>query len=147
VEAFPLPGHLHAQRKVDEQMCKALVVDDSKAIRMILCRILAQEGYPVYEAASAKDALEVMKAERGSIGLVLIDWNMPGINGLELLKQLRLCPECGVPKVIIVSTEAELGHMASALEAGADEYVMKPFTKDILREKLALIGALPSASV
>ena len=128
-------------------MIKALVVDDSRAIRMILRRILTEEGYEVCEAGNGQDALEVMQVEMRAVTLVLIDWNMPGMNGLDLLKQLRLCSELVSLKVIMVTTEAELGHMASALEAGADEYVMKPFTKEILREKLALIGAVPTASV
>jgi two-component system chemotaxis response regulator CheY len=130
---------------VDEEMSKALVVDDSRAIHMILRRILTEEGYEVCEAGNGQEALEVMKVEMHAVSLVLIDWNMPGMNGLELLKHLR----CELPslRVIMVTTEAELGHMASALEAGANEYVMKPFTRDILREKLALIGAFAPASV
>jgi two-component system, chemotaxis family, chemotaxis protein CheY len=76
----------------------------------------------------------------------LADWNMPEMNGLELLKELRQDPELASLKVIMVTTETELDHMVSALEAGANEYVMKPFTKDILREKLELVGILPVAS-
>ena len=71
---------------------------------------------------------------------------MPEMNGLELLKQLRQDPDLASLKVIMVTTETELDHMVSALEAGANEYVMKPFTKDILREKLELVGILPVAS-
>ena len=66
------------------------------------------------------------------------------MNGLDLLKQLRLNPELASLKVIMVTTETEMDHMVSALEAGANEYVMKPFTKDILREKLELVGIRPS---
>jgi two-component system chemotaxis response regulator CheY len=106
---------------------------------------LRELGYEVCEAADGKQALKVMEAEKGSVQLVLADWNMPEMNGLELLKQLRLDPELASLKVIMVTTETELDHMVSALEAGANEYVMKPFTKEILKEKLELAGILPVA--
>jgi two-component system, chemotaxis family, chemotaxis protein CheY len=127
-------------------MSKALVVDDSKTIRTILGRILKELGYEVCEAGNGIEALKVMEGEKTTVSLVLADWNMPEMNGLELLKQLRLDPELASLKVIMVTTETEMDHMVSALEAGANEYVMKPFTKDILREKLELVGILPVAS-
>ncbi len=127
-------------------MSKALVVDDSKTIRMILGRTLRELGYEVCEAANGIEALKVMEAEKAAVNLVLADWNMPEMNGLELLKQLRLDPDLASLKVIMVTTETELDHMVCALEAGANEYVMKPFTKDILKEKLELVGILPVAS-
>ena len=103
-------------------------------------------GYEVCEAANGIEALKVMEAEKAAVNLVLADWNMPEMNGLELLKQLRLDPDLASLKVIMVTTETELDHMVCALEAGANEYVMKPFTKDILKEKLELVGILPVAS-
>ena len=121
-------------------------MDDSKTIRIILGRILKELGYEVCEAGNGKEALKVMESEKAAINLVLADWNMPEMNGLELLKQLRQDPDLASLKVIMVTTETELDHMVSALEAGANEYVMKPFTKDILREKLELVGILPVAS-
>lgn len=127
-------------------MSKALVVDDSKTIRIILGRTLRELGYEVCEAANGIEALKVMEAEKAAVNLVLADWNMPEMNGLELLKQLRLDPDLASLKVIMVTTETELDHMVCALEAGANEYVMKPFTKDILKEKLELVGILPVAS-
>jgi two-component system, chemotaxis family, chemotaxis protein CheY len=127
-------------------MSKALVVDDSKTIRIILGRTLRELGYEVCEASNGKEALKVMEAEKATVNLVLADWNMPEMNGLELLRELRQDPELASLKVIMVTTETELDHMVSALEAGANEYVMKPFTKDILREKLELVGILPVAS-
>jgi len=127
-------------------MSKALVVDDSKTIRIILSRILRELGYEVCEAGNGKEALKVMETEKAAVNLVLADWNMPEMNGLELLKQLRQDPALASLKIIMVTTETELDHMVSALEAGANEYVMKPFTKDILKEKLELVGILPMAS-
>jgi two-component system chemotaxis response regulator CheY len=127
-------------------MGKALVVDDSKTIRMILGRTLRELGYEVCEAANGIEALRVIETEKASFNLVLADWNMPEMNGLDLLKRLRQDPELSSLKVIMVTTETELDHMVSALEAGANEYVMKPFTKDILKEKLELVGILPAAS-
>jgi two-component system, chemotaxis family, chemotaxis protein CheY len=124
-------------------MAKALVVDDSRAVRMILCKTLKAIGYEVCEAANGKEALDVLAADKTAVTLVLSDWNMPEMNGLELLKQLRRDPDFASLVVIMVTTETELDQMVLALEAGANEYVMKPFTKDILVEKLQLAGVHP----
>jgi len=110
---------------------------------MILSRTLRELGFEVREAANGREALEVIAAEQTPVHLVLADWNMPEVNGLELLKQLRQKPELYSMVVIMVTTETELDQMAAALEAGANEYVMKPFTKDILVEKLELAGIRP----
>ena len=125
---------------------KALIVDDSKAIRIILGRILRELGYEVCEAVDGKDALKVIESEKAAVQLVLADWNMPKMNGLDLVKHLRQIPELASLKVIMVTTETEVDHIVSALEAGANEYVMKPFTKDIIRGKLEMVGILPVAS-
>jgi two-component system chemotaxis response regulator CheY len=77
------------------------------------------------------------------VTLVLADWNMPEMNGLELLKRLRQDPELSSLVIIMVTTETEVDQMVVALEAGANEYVMKPFTKNILVEKLQLVGVHP----
>jgi two-component system chemotaxis response regulator CheY len=121
-------------------MAKALVVDDSRAVRMILSRTLKELGFEVLEAANGREALDVIEAEKNAVSLVLADWNMPEINGLELLKQLRQKPELASLVVVMVTTETELDQMVAALEAGANEYIMKPFTKDILVEKLQIAG-------
>ena len=119
---------------------KALVVDDSRTIRIIIRRILVELGYEVCEAINGIEALKLLEEEKGSVKLVLADWNMPEMDGFELLKRLRLNPEFDSLKILMVTTETEMGQMASALAAGANEYVMKPFTKDILVEKLELAG-------
>lgn len=124
-------------------MVKALVVDDSKAIRMILGRTLGQLGYEVLEAANGREALERLESENSDVKLVLADWNMPEMNGLELLKKLRQNPALSSLAVVMVTTETEIEQIAEAIEAGANEYVMKPFTRDILVEKLQLAGIHP----
>jgi two-component system chemotaxis response regulator CheY len=121
-------------------MAKALVVDDSRAVRMILSRTLKDLGFEVCEAANGREAMAVIEAEKDALSLVLADWNMPEVNGLELLKQVRQKPELASLVVVMVTTETELDQMAAALEAGANEYVMKPFTREILVEKLEMVG-------
>jgi two-component system, chemotaxis family, chemotaxis protein CheY len=121
-------------------MAKALVVDDSRAVRMILAKSLKELGFEVREAANGREALEVMEIEKTAVSLVLADWNMPEVNGFELLQKLRRNPELSSLVVVMVTTETGLDQMAAALEAGANEYIMKPFTKDILLEKLQLVG-------
>lgn len=128
-------------------MSKALVVDDSKTIRVIIRKILIELGYEVCEAANGIEALKVIEMEKSPIKFVLADWNMPEMNGLELVRHLRRTRSFDSLKVLMVTTETEIDQMILALEAGANEYVMKPFTKDILVEKLALVGISALARV
>jgi two-component system, chemotaxis family, chemotaxis protein CheY len=124
-------------------MSRALVVDDSRAMRMILSRTLAQSGFEVLQAANGREALEIMDREGSSIGLVLLDWNMPELTGIEVLESLRSQKAFNGVRLVMVTTETEIEQMARALEAGADEYVMKPFTREAVEDKLRLIGVLP----
>lgn len=120
-------------------MRKALVVDDSRAIRMILTRTLGSMGYSVTPAANGKEALEAL-AKEPSVSVALVDWNMPVMNGLEFVKALRADKKFDSTKVMMVTTETEFEQMSAALEAGANDYVMKPFTEDIIVERLQAMG-------
>jgi len=123
-------------------MPKAIVVDDSKAIRVILSRILAEVGYEVCPAANGKDALAALDRERDAVSLVLVDWNMPEMNGLDFIRRVRSQPCFSAVTLMMVTTETDPEQMAAALEEGANEYVMKPFTKEIIEDKLRLMGAI-----
>lgn len=122
-------------------MSTALVVDDSRAIRMILARTLRELGYEVREAGDGSEALKYLNSGPAP-DLVMVDWNMPVMDGLELLRTVRANQALEKLPVIMVTTEAEVDQMATALAAGATEYVMKPFTKEILADKLRLAGLL-----
>ncbi|MBI4906742.1 MAG: response regulator [Acidobacteria bacterium] len=122
-------------------MSKAMVVDDSRAIRTILARILGQLGYDVCQAANGKEALTVLHDE-GNVSLVLVDWNMPEMNGLEFVKGVRSNRDYDAVKLMMVTTETQIELMMVALEAGANEYVMKPFTKEVIEDKLRMLGVL-----
>jgi two-component system chemotaxis response regulator CheY len=121
-------------------MATALVVDDSRAMRMILRKTLEGLGFEVREAGNGKEALAVLASEKKPVSLSLVDWKMPEMDGFELLRRVRDVPEFGSMVIVMVTAETELEHIAEALEAGANEYVMKPFTKDILVGKLELAG-------
>jgi two-component system chemotaxis response regulator CheY len=120
-------------------MRNAIVVDDSRAIRMILARTLRELGYEVREAGNGLDALTALSAGPPA-DLVMADWNMPVMDGLELLRQIRASTQFSMVPVVMVTTEAEIDQMTVALEAGATEYIMKPFTKEILAGKLRMAG-------
>lgn len=120
-------------------MPTAIVVDDSRAIRMILGRTLRGLGYEVREAGNGVDALAALGAGPRP-DLVMADWNMPVMDGLELLRRIRGSAEFSAVPVIMVTTEAEIDQMTLALEAGATEYIMKPFTAEILADKLRMVG-------
>jgi two-component system chemotaxis response regulator CheY len=123
-------------------MKRALVVDDSRAMRMILSRTLAEAGFDVAQAADGKAALEVLRREGTSMALMLADWNMPEMSGIELVEAVRAESCWSHLRIVMVTTETEIEQMARALGAGADEYVMKPFTREVVEDKLRLIGAL-----
>ena len=116
-------------------MKKALVVDDSRAIRMILTKTLGGLGYSVTPAANGKEALAAL-AKEPSVSLALVDWNMPVMNGLEFVKALRADKKYSSTRVMMVTTETEFEQINAALEAGANDYVMKPFTEELIVERL-----------
>lgn len=120
---------------------RALIVDDSRATRTIIKRMLNEVGLDVIEATDGVDALRRLK-EIGQADVLLVDWNMPEMNGYELLCTLRRDPQYSDVPLMMVTSETELAQMAKALEAGANEYVMKPFTKEVITEKLTLLGIL-----
>lgn len=123
-------------------MPKAIIIDDSKAIRMILSKTLAEVGFEVCTAANGEEALAAFEQENGAITIALVDWNMPLMNGLEFVRRLRADPRYASVQLMMVTTETEVEQMTQALEAGANEYVMKPFTKEIITDKLRMLGAL-----
>ncbi|MEE8606257.1 MAG: response regulator [Nitrospiraceae bacterium] len=118
---------------------RALVVDDSRATRTILRQILKEIGFEVSEAGHGREALERLK-EIGTPDLALVDWNMPEMDGFEFIRAVRADHAYDSMRLMMVTTETEMEQVAKALEAGANEYVMKPFTKDVILEKLDLLG-------
>lgn len=124
---------------------KAIVVDDSRATRIILKRALTQEGFEVVEAGDGKQALEVI-ATAGPLDLALVDWNMPVMTGYELICEVRGQRALDGMAIMMITTESEASQVQRALDAGANEYVMKPFTDQVLREKLLLLGLSKDAA-
>lgn len=123
----------------EQRTMKALVVDDSRAARSILRNALKERGFSVTEAADGEEALDRMKS--GELpDIALVDWNMPVMNGLEFIKALRAEDAWSDVTVLMVTSEVETRQLVRALNAGANEYLMKPFTKDLLFQKLDLLG-------
>ena len=121
---------------------QALVIDDSRAIRLLLGRMLGELGFDVADAANGREGLERL-ADGLAPEFILVDWNMPEMSGIEFVEAVRKPPYSSASRVLMVTTETEAAQMIRALEAGADEYVMKPFTKEAIVEKLQLLGVEP----
>ena len=117
---------------------RALIVDDSRFVRGYLRGLLEEKGIECEEAGDGQAGMEMLDSS-GSFDLALLDWNMPVMNGLDMLKQLRAEAYSDL-KVMMVTTEAENDFILRALDAGADEYLMKPFDDEALTEKLAMLG-------
>jgi two-component system chemotaxis response regulator CheY len=121
---------------------RALVIDDSRAVRIIIGNILREIGMEVFEAGNGLEALEQLKC-RPEIELMLVDWNMPEMNGYELLRAVRAQRAYDRVRILMVTSEAQSEQVIKALSAGANEYLMKPFNRDVLVAKLSLLDVLP----
>jgi len=120
-------------------MKHALVVDDSRTMRSMLTKWLTGLGYDVIQAENGQHALDLLAAQ-GPVNLILVDWNMPIMDGYDMLRAVRADRSHALTTIVMVSAENDSKRIARALMAGADEYVMKPLTRDILLDKLALVG-------
>lgn len=118
---------------------RVLVIDDSRAIRRLIGNILRDMGWEVTEATDGLDALSQLE-KLGCPDLILVDWNMPEMNGLEFIKAARAIPAFKEVPMMMVTTETEMERMAEAFVAGVNEYLMKPFDRCQLTEKLQLLG-------
>lgn len=125
-------------------MRKCMVVDDSSVIRKVARRIIEDFGFEIVEAEDGSVALEACKNEMPEA--ILLDWNMPVMDGYEFLRALRALPNGHDPKVVFCTTENDMAHIARAIQAGADEYIMKPFDKDIVEAKFEEVGLLDRAA-
>jgi len=122
------------------EIMQALIVDDSSTMRKVLRTILTGAGFDVLEAKCGAEALDCLKQNRAE--LALFDWNMPEMSGIELLGKVRADPNHNNMKIMMVTTESEQIEIERALQEGADEYVMKPFTRDSILSKLQIIGCI-----
>ena len=120
---------------------QALIVDDSKTIRLILRKYLGKIGFDVVEATDGLDGMARL-LDMSQADLVLVDWNMPNMSGVDFVRAARAIRQYDNLPLVMVTTNTEVNHIAVALQAGANEYIMKPFTQDVIREKLALLGLL-----
>ena len=125
---------------------RAMVIDDSRAMRLILKRIAGQLGFEVSEAANGKEALDLLQSAENLPELALVDWNMPEMNGLDFVVAVRADPRLKAMTLMMVTTEGEQSQIVRALAAGAHEYVIKPFTPDAIVEKLTLLGLVPDGA-
>lgn len=121
-------------------MKQCLIVDDSSVIRKVARRIMEEVNFTIREAENGQVALEACRQQMPD--LVLLDWNMPVMDGLEFLEQLRKESPAEATRVIFCTTENDMQHITRAIAAGADEYIMKPFDKEIILSKLKEVGLL-----
>jgi two-component system chemotaxis response regulator CheY len=121
-------------------MKQCLVVDDSRVVRKVARRIVEDLGFSCEEAEDGQKACEA--CERAMPDVILLDWNMPIMSGIEFLERLRQMPKGDGPKVVFCTTENDMAHIQRAIMAGANEYIMKPFDSEIIQSKFSQIGAL-----
>jgi two-component system, chemotaxis family, chemotaxis protein CheY len=122
-----------------EDTMRALVIDDSRAMRMLLKRELVALGFEVSEAGDGNEALARL-AELGPVDVVLVDWTMPGMDGMTFVHQIRSEPAYEEMRVVMITSESDPAQIFHALMAGVDEYATKPITREALSEKLGLVG-------
>ena len=117
-----------------------LVVDDSRVVRKVARRIVEELGFTCEEAEDGLKAVEACENKMPEV--VLLDWNMPNMNGLEFLQKLRTMDKGDFPKVVFCTTENDMSHIQQAMESGANEYIMKPFDNEIIKTKFMQVGII-----
>ncbi len=117
---------------------RALLIDDSKTMRGILARLLQPLGYTTCEAGDGQDGLDRLE-DSGPFDLVIVDWNMPILTGIEFIAEVRAQKRHAELRIMVVSSQTEIDRIGEALESGADEFLMKPFDRDSLIGKLELL--------
>lgn len=115
---------------------KILTVDDSRMIRMIIINTIKSMGFEALEAPNADHALEILESSSDTVNLILLDWNMPGMNGFELLKIIKSTDKYKHIPVMMVTTEGERKNVIKAIQTGAENYLTKPFTPEDLSSKI-----------
>ncbi|WP_170324108.1 response regulator [Cryptosporangium phraense] len=123
-----------------------MVIDDSRAMRLILRRIVTGLNFDVVEAGNGREAMDRLTELESVPELALIDWNMPEMNGLEFVTAVRADKKFRGMTLMMVTTESEHGQIVRALAAGAHEYVIKPFTPDAIVDKLVMLGLIPDGA-
>lgn len=118
---------------------QAIVIDDSRSMRSIIRRTLSGMGFECIEAGDGLEALAALKKLDRVPPLAMVDWNMPNMNGFEFVQAIRKDHAYDDMKLVMVTTEVEMERIVAALEAGANEYVMKPFTEEAMKDKIALL--------
>jgi len=121
-------------------MTHCLIVDDSKVVRIVARRIIEEFDFSIEEAENGQIALDACKRRMPDI--ILLDWNMPVMSGIEFLTELRRSDGGDHPKVVFCTTENDMSHIQQAIRAGANEYIMKPFDNEILSTKFSQVGVL-----
>ena len=122
----------------------ALVIDDSRTMRSIVRRIITPWGFDVVEAADGQAALDVLESGSPLPTVALVDWNMPVMDGLQFVHEVRAREEWRGITLVMVTTESEHAQVVRALAAGAHDYIIKPFTPDAMAEKLTWLGLIPA---
>ncbi len=124
-------------------MKSCLVVDDSRVVRKVARRIAEELGFECVEAEDGQKAYEA--CEQAMPDAILLDWNMPVMSGIEFLEKLRQMDNGSHPKVVFCTTENDMSHIQRAMQAGANEYIMKPFDSEIIQSKFVQIGLMESS--
>ncbi len=135
-----LHGAAETSKDWKAEMKTFLIVDDSRVIRIVARRILQELDFEIAEAEDGNDALQAV--QRQMPDAILLDWNMPVMNGIDFLRALRQLPGGDAPRVLFCTTENDMDHIRMAMEEGANEYIMKPFDSEIMVAKLSQVGLL-----
>ncbi|MFZ4540634.1 MAG: response regulator [Rickettsiales bacterium] len=121
-------------------MKTCLIVDDSKIVRKVVRRIVEALGFNILEAENGKEAIDQVRAN--TVDVIILDWNMPVMDGMECMKEIRADASLSQPKIIFCTTENEFSKIQMAIMNGADEYVMKPFDEAIIAGKMRQLGII-----